>query len=105
MAIIPWRMAGVHVVALKNEVKELLLVIKAGFEGETQVHCVNMAHIERQNLTLNTRTKRRKLPCGSAVDKCLYEPNAAFLVVLNLWRNVMEWGSYTPIRLYTSKGN
>lgn len=67
----------VHVVALKNECKELLFILEKEFMGEATIHCVN--------LPLSSKfTFKRKDELASQAhfrmpSAYLYEPNAAIL--------------------------
>jgi len=67
----------IHVVAVDNEVKELLFLLSKGFEGKKQVHTINFA---------KNGVERFEAPqCANVLSsysdplKYLYEPNAAIL--------------------------
>ncbi len=67
----------IHVVAVDNEVKELLLLLNKGYEGKIQVHTINFTKngVERFEAPQSANVR------SSYSDplKYLYEPNAAIL--------------------------
>jgi 16S rRNA G966 N2-methylase RsmD len=70
----------IHIVSLKNEVKELLWVLQADFNGEMVVKTVNIANQQKMdtfNFTL--LEEKRAIPNFTAPQKFLYEPNSAIL--------------------------
>ena len=67
----------IHIVAVNNEVKELLWVLKNGFSGEVLVKTINFRKNEKQvfeNFLGKEYPVEYSLP-----EKCLYEPNAAIM--------------------------
>jgi len=67
----------IHVVAVKNEVKELLILIQKGYEGPSKIKTINMVAAGQQ-------TFEGYFPSNAGVEfaapkKYLYEPNAALL--------------------------
>ncbi len=67
----------IHVVAVKNEVKELLWILKKGFSGEVLVKTINFAKNEEQvfeDFFEKAYPVEYSLPL-----KWLYEPNAAIM--------------------------
>ena len=69
----------IHVVAVKNEAKELLWILEKGFEGEVKIKTVNLIKEGQQNFDFTlfeekTATSKLSLPATY-----LYEPNAAIL--------------------------
>lgn len=70
----------IHIVSLKNEVKELLWVLQANFNGEMVVKTVNIAHeqkVDTFNFTL--QEEKSALPNFAEPQNFLYEPNSAIL--------------------------
>ena len=71
--------AKVYVVAVKNEVKELLVLLKMDFEGEPRICCVNMDQSGEDDFEFfRSEEQELNLPF-SDVKRYLYEPNAAIL--------------------------
>jgi 16S rRNA G966 N2-methylase RsmD len=67
----------IHVVAVKNEVKELLILIQKGYEGPSKIKTINIVASGQQ-------TFEGYFPSNADVEfsapkKYLYEPNAALL--------------------------
>lgn len=72
----------VHVVAVNNECKELLLVLQeAAVSSEAVVHCEHIAgNGERQHYVFTLNQEKASLcPLADEVGAYLYEPNAAIL--------------------------
>ena len=69
---------AIHIIALENEVKELLWEIHASFSGNTSIKTVNIVKdkLELFDFVLNETTKY--LPF-SVPQKYLYEPNSAIM--------------------------
>ena len=69
----------VHVVALKNECKEVLFFLKKGFVGDAEIQCINLKGEEQESFTFN-RTQESDADVSYALpEKYLYEPNSAVL--------------------------
>ncbi|WP_375324197.1 class I SAM-dependent methyltransferase [Flagellimonas sp. GZD32] len=69
----------VHVVAVNNEVKELLFVLEKGFEGEIQIKTVNLLpHQEDHFNFILAKESSLEIDYG-APQEYVYEPNAAIL--------------------------
>jgi hypothetical protein len=69
--------AEVHIVAIHNEVKELLWVLKNGFEGEIEIRTINMNEDATEEFAFTfdaTSEVNYSLPM-----EYLYEPNAAIM--------------------------
>lgn len=68
---------AIHIVALNNEVKELLWILEKGFEGETLLIAanINKGNISKYKISLNEQCS----PTYSAPQTYLYEPNNAVL--------------------------
>lgn len=68
--------AEVHIVSVKNECKELLILLSADHEGEPNIHCVN----DNQSLTYTpSQDKGTPLIADKIKYNYLYEPNAAIM--------------------------
>lgn len=67
----------IHIVAVNNEVKELLWILENNFNGQTKIYAVNLGNKNETLFTFNldsTNTAIYSLP-----EKYLYEPNAAIM--------------------------
>ena len=70
------RVAEVHIVSVANECKELLMLLKAGHEGEPTAHCVN----DGQKLIYTQQEGEVKPAIATHDDAAfLYEPNASIM--------------------------
>jgi 16S rRNA G966 N2-methylase RsmD len=69
----------VHVVAIKNEVKELLWVLQKGFEGKVAVKTVNLRADRAETFDFYLNDEQRANVHLENPKKYLYEPNAAIL--------------------------
>ena len=89
----------VHVVSVKNECKELLLLIEGGFCGETEIVCVNLEELgisvqtsgepsllelsrvkpEITSVASNLRKEKGEIISYSLPKAYLYEPNASIM--------------------------
>ncbi|MBR4837302.1 MAG: SAM-dependent methyltransferase [Bacteroidales bacterium] len=79
----------IHIVAVKNECKEVLIKIEPGFEGEIKYFCVNLnpvgtRHALSQQVEMvfqfvESEEKSAIPSFSSTVKKYLYEPNAALM--------------------------
>jgi hypothetical protein len=69
----------IHIIAVKNEVKELIWILESDFKGEITIKTTNIIndHIERFIFKLNDESKSNIT--YSAPSNFLYEPNAAIL--------------------------
>ena len=69
---------AIHIIAVENEVKELLWELHASFSGKTSIKTVNILKdkIESFDFVLNEKTDN--LPFG-VPQKYLYEPNSAIM--------------------------
>lgn len=66
------------VLAVKNEVKELLIHLEAGYEGEAHIDCVNLKQNGVDSFGFYFSQESVEIDL-SEVDQFLYEPNAAIL--------------------------
>ena len=69
----------IHVVAVNNEVKELLWILERDFEGNTKVKTVNIKKNQLQNFEFNFKNETEATAIYSQPLTYLYEPNAAVL--------------------------
>ena len=69
----------VHVVAVNNECKELLLVLGGNATGDIPYHCVNITSTGMQSFTLGSKERAATAVLCDAPGKYLYEPNAAIM--------------------------
>lgn len=70
----------IHIVSLKNEVKELLWILKANFDGETVVRTVNIIDEQKiDTFNFSLQEEKNALPNFAEPQKFLYEPNSAIL--------------------------
>lgn len=67
----------IHIVAVDNDVKELLWILKDGFEGSPSIKTVNFKKKEEERFDFKWSHKGN--PEYSLPKKYLYEPNAAIL--------------------------
>lgn len=70
---------AIHVVAVKNECKELLFLLEKGFEGEADIHCVNLSHDKADTFTFKRSEESSAFSELSHVGAYLYEPNTTIL--------------------------
>lgn len=70
--------ANVYVLAFKNEVKELLVHLKADYGEGVCVHCVNLKQNDKEVFDFSFDEEEGEVEL-SALDTYLYEPNAAIL--------------------------
>ena len=84
--------AEVHVVSVKNECKELLLLVKKGFCGEVEIVCVDLDELSRRvddrqgivkpeitSVASNLRKEKGEIISYSFPKAYLYEPNASIM--------------------------
>ena len=74
----------VHVVSVKNECKELLLLVEGGFCGETEIVCVDLdelspVKLEITSVASNLRKEKGEIIGYFAPKAYLYEPNASIM--------------------------
>lgn len=68
----------IHIVAVNNEVKELLWVIEANFSGEIQYKCVNLNKDKTEEFIFSA-FEIESFPNYDFPQKYLYEPNATIM--------------------------
>lgn len=69
---------NIHIVAIDNEVKELLWQIEKDFEGEIEIKTVNFNKEKMENFDF-ILNKSQEIPNYDFPQKYLYEPNAAVM--------------------------
>ncbi len=69
----------IHVVAVKNEVKELLWILKNGFKGDISIETVNIKADAQEVFNFNLKSESQSTPSYENPLKYLYEPNSAIL--------------------------
>jgi 16S rRNA G966 N2-methylase RsmD len=69
----------IHVVAVKNEVKELLWILENGFEGDVSIKAVNLTPQKEETFVYKLSEQHTTKVSYSKPKKYLYEPNAAIL--------------------------
>lgn len=69
----------IHVVAVKNEVKELLWVLEKGYQGEIVIKTNNLNKVENQSFNFNLNEETEAQATYSLPKRFLYEPNSAIL--------------------------
>jgi len=67
----------VHIVAVKNEVKELLFILEKEFKKEPHIHTTNL--IDNTTQSFSCKIKQYKIAPYSLPQHYLYEPNSAIL--------------------------
>lgn len=71
---------AIHVVAVDNECKELLVELERHYTAEPVLHAVNLTAAQTERFTFRPSEERHTLPTMAAgVGRYLYEPNAALL--------------------------
>ncbi|MBD0824480.1 THUMP-like domain-containing protein [Aestuariibaculum marinum] len=69
----------IHVVALNNEVKELLWVLEAGFTGDISIDTVNLKNDQKEVFNFSFEVEKTLDSNYSEPLSFLYEPNSAIL--------------------------
>ncbi|MFD0798547.1 RsmD family RNA methyltransferase [Maribacter chungangensis] len=69
----------IHIIALNNEVKEVLWVLEKGFKGEPSVKAVQLSNSTTEVFAFLRSGEQAAVPTFSLPQKYLYEPNAAVL--------------------------
>lgn len=68
----------VHIIAVNNECKELLLILGHGTQSTpTALHCINILKEGQQQFITTIEAQQRPVAYTDRVKKYLYEPNAA----------------------------
>nr|WP_299484941.1 class I SAM-dependent methyltransferase [uncultured Allomuricauda sp.] len=69
----------IHVVAVQNEVKELLFVLEYGFDGEIDIKTINLAKEQEETFDFRLQDELQLVISFGTPETYLYEPNAAIL--------------------------
>ncbi|WP_298320916.1 class I SAM-dependent methyltransferase [uncultured Aquimarina sp.] len=69
----------IHVVALNNEVKELLWILEKETKKDTVIHTINLAKDKKIPFSFSLKEESNFLPKLSLPKKYIYEPNAAIM--------------------------
>ncbi len=69
----------IHVVAIRNEVKEVLFVMELEFEGDIQVKAVNLVEKGEEVFDFQLEDEHKLTSEFASPETFLYEPNAAIL--------------------------
>lgn len=69
----------IHVVAIKNEVKELLWVLEKDYEGDVKIKTINFTRPKTQTFEFYLSEEKNALAPHGLPLSYLYEPNAAIL--------------------------
>ena len=73
------QVAEIHIVAVDNEVKELLWVLKKGFNGQTEIKTINIQKKSLQQFNFTRSKEKTAVSKFSEPLTYLYEPNAALM--------------------------
>lgn len=69
----------IHIVALKNEVKDFLILLEKGLETlNPKIVCVNL-ETNQEMYTYNFEEEANSIPTFSGIKKYIYEPNVSLL--------------------------
>ena len=80
----------IHIVAVRNEVKELLWILKKDFKGTSEIECINFEKNQIQKFSGNVNAEETASLANP--EKFLFEPNAA----------IMKSGLYNLLAVRTS---
>lgn len=69
----------IHIVAVANEVKEVLWLLEKGFKGEPVVHTINLLPAGKQKFSFSLSQEKADSGNYSEPLSYLYEPNAAIM--------------------------
>ncbi len=92
---------SIHIVAVNNEVRELLWILKNGFNEEIFINTVNLKKGLRQNFNFRLGDENATDPEYSLPRSYLYEPNAAILKAedLNQLPKPLTYLNFIDIRI------
>lgn len=97
----------IHVVAVNNEVKELLWILERAFDSDVMVKTVNLKNTNSQHFAFNFKDEPEAIVTYSEPLTYLYEPNAAVLKSgsFNSVSNILNvYKLQKHSHLYTSEG-
>lgn len=69
----------IHIVAINNEVKEALWLLRSGFNGEITIKTINFLRNSKQQFEFKINTEKKAVSSLSNPLKFLFEPNAAIM--------------------------
>lgn len=69
----------VHILSVKNEVKELLWILRSGHQGEITIKTTNLLPLGEEVFNFSMSDEKRASPQYSAPLAYLYEPNSTIL--------------------------
>ncbi|WP_313788456.1 THUMP-like domain-containing protein [Flagellimonas pacifica] len=69
----------IHVVAINNDVKELLFVLEHGFDDDVKIKTINLVQNREDVFNFQLKSEQRSFPTFGEPEKYLYEPNSAIL--------------------------
>lgn len=96
----------IHVVALNNEVKELLWILEKGYNGQTQIQTVNLKKDNNVHFSFIYENEKNTVSDYHAPLSYLYEPHAAILKSGGFHSLAQQFNVYKLHKnshLYTSK--
>jgi len=68
---------SIHIVSVKNEVKELLWILKKGYSNSVKIHTVDIVNDKKEKFAFNLEEEQYAIPTYSEPLSFLYEPNVA----------------------------
>lgn len=71
--------AEIHILSVKNEVKELLWILRSGHQGEAAIHTIDLLPSGKETFDFLMSREKSASPEYSVPLTYLYEPNAAIL--------------------------
>ncbi len=69
----------IHVVAVQNEVKELLWILEKDYKKNIQIKTMNFTKNEEETFNFDLQEEKESIPTYSKPLRYLYEPNSAIL--------------------------
>lgn len=69
----------IHIVAVKNEVKELLWILEKEYKNEVNIKTINIKNDENETFYFTLNDEKESITNFSTPKKYLYEPNSALL--------------------------
>jgi len=70
---------AIHVIAVNNEVKELLFVLRKKYASEISVQTINLTKTGEQHFSFGLDEEQLAMPNYADIQNYVYEPNAAIL--------------------------
>ncbi len=72
--------AEIHIVAVKNECKEVLVLLRLDYNGKITIHCIDVGMRRATSLQYAIDDETVAIPTfATTIKKYLYEPNAALM--------------------------